>query len=74
MEAWALNLETGDKYSKRKWSNYFDNTRVKFIPGSILGLLLDMDRGIINFYLNGFDLGPAFVSDELRKGKFYPFV
>ena len=74
MGCWAMNLETGDKYYRRKWSNYFDNTRVKFLPGSIIGILVDMDRGILNFYLNGLDLGPAFINEELKKGKLYPFV
>lgn len=71
---WGLNLETGDKYCKKKWRAYFDNSKVKFSVGSVIGLLLDMDRGFISFYLDGYDLGPAFVSEELREGKFYPFV
>lgn len=69
-----MNLETGDKYEKRKWSSYFDNSQVRFMQGSIIGVLLDMDRGILSFYLDGHDLGPAFVSEDLRKGKFYAFI
>lgn len=72
--AWALNLETGDKCHNRKWRAYFDNSKVKITTGSVIGLLLDMDRGYISFYLDGYDLGPAFVSEDLRDGKFYPFI
>jgi hypothetical protein len=42
--------------------------------GSIVGVLVDLDRGIINFYKDGHDLGQAFCSPNLKKGPFYPFV
>ena len=29
----------------------------KFVEGTIVGILLDMDRGIINFFKDGRDLG-----------------
>ena len=33
-----------------------------------------MDRGIVNFFKDGMDLGQAFVSRELKYGTLYPFV
>lgn len=33
-----------------------------------------MDRGIINFFKDGMDLGQAFVLQELKYGTLYPFV
>lgn len=44
-----------------------------FVQGSIIGLQLDADRGMLNFYKDGEDLGPAFVTGELRIGNYYPF-
>jgi len=29
----------------------------RFAVGSVVGMLIDMDRGIINFYKDGKDLG-----------------
>lgn len=36
--------------------------------------MLDADRGSINFFKDGVDLGQAFVTPELKKGHFYPFI
>jgi len=33
-----------------------------------------MDRGIVNFFKDGHDLGTAFVSTELKEGEFFPFL
>jgi hypothetical protein len=33
-----------------------------------------MDRGILNFFKDGFDLGTAFVSTDLKHGVLYPFI
>jgi len=44
------------------------------VAGTIVGVLLDMDRGIINFYKDGNDLGPAFAEDELTEGGLYPII
>lgn len=33
-----------------------------------------MDRGIVNFFKDGMDLGQAFVAQELKYGTLYPFV
>lgn len=30
--------------------------------------MIDLDRGFINFYKDGNDLGLAFASDELKEG------
>ena len=84
---WCLNLNTGDVYHNRKWREYLDldeevykpklKQRVKvnqITEGTILGCLLDMDRGLVNFYKNGKDLGQAFCQPSLQKGPFFPFI
>ena len=45
-----------------------------FVEGSIVGVLLDTDRGCINFFKDGNDLGPAYIMDELKEGEFYPLL
>ena len=37
-------------------------------------MLVDMDRGIINFFKDGRDLGQAFCNPEIKQGTFFPFV
>ena len=37
-------------------------------------MLIDRDRGIINFFINGNDLGQAFVDPMIKKGDYFPFV
>lgn len=46
----------------------------KFVEGSVVGILVDMDRGIVNFFKDGKDLGTAFCMPQLKEGKLYPFV
>lgn len=46
----------------------------KFKAGSIVGVLVDMDRGMINFYKDGRDLGQAFCQQQLKRGSLFPFV
>jgi len=62
-DVWCINLNTGDKFSKHKWKDYY-NVDVgevprfgHFISGTILGVMIDMDRGILSFYKDGNDLG-----------------
>ena len=57
------NLKAEDKLKKRK-----------FVEGTVVGLLVDMDRGIISFFKDGKDLGIAFCMPQLKQGKLYPFV
>lgn len=42
--------------------------------GSIIGMLIDMDRGIISFYKDGLELGSAFVQPNIKFGEYYPFI
>ena len=46
----------------------------KFKVGSVIGVLVDMDRGIINFFKDGKDLGQAFCQPQLKKGSLFPFM
>ena len=58
-----MNLQTGDKYSKKKWKEYYvmDKDEVPkygyFYEGCVIGVLIDMDRGIMSFYKDGYDMG-----------------
>ena len=37
-------------------------------------MLVDMDRGVINFFKDGVDLGPAFCQYSIKYGALFPFV
>ena len=41
---------------------------------TVFGVMVDMDRGTINFYKDSKDLGQAYVAPELRDGELVPFV
>jgi hypothetical protein len=45
-----------------------------FEVGTIIGVLVNLNRGSINFFKDGYDLGEAFVHKEIRKGCLYPFI
>lgn len=73
-------MASGDKFSDRRWKDYynldgdFGPRYGHFVEGTVLGVFIDMDRGIINFFKDGMDLGQAFVQQELKYGTLYPFV
>lgn len=76
---WCMNLATGDIFNKRKWMDYYnidqDNPELgHFCEGTLIGILLDMDRGYMNFYKDTHDMGQAFVTLELKYGDFHPFI
>ena len=80
-DVWALNLATGDitSQSKMKWKEYYDVDNDElgtFEPGTIVGVLCDLQRGIISFYKDGEDLGQAFVELRVKYagGNLFPFV
>ena len=78
-DVWALNLSTGDKFTGRKWRDYYNIDKDvpkygNFEEGCIIGILIDMDRGILNFFKDGYDLGQAFIQPELKRGTLYPFI
>jgi hypothetical protein len=45
-----------------------------FERASVVGVLVDMDRGFINFFKDGNDLGWAFKNEGIKLKKLYPFV
>ncbi|CAD8097596.1 unnamed protein product [Paramecium primaurelia] len=47
---------------------------VKFINTGEVGVLLDMNRGVLAFSYNGNFLGKALCSEQLKKGPIYPCV
>lgn len=80
---WCMSLQTGDKFTKKKWKAYYEidlENQVEppkhglFETGSVIGVMLDTDRGAMCFYKDGNDLGLAFLTEELREGEFMPFV
>ena len=40
----------------------------------MIGVLVDMDRGIIGFYKDGVHLGSGAVQTSLKYGAFFPFL
>jgi len=80
---WCISLFSGDKFTGQKWKRFYqidtENQLIKpkfgfFEQHSIVGIMLDMDRGFLNFYKDGVDLGQAFVSPDLKDGEFVPFI
>jgi hypothetical protein len=77
-------LNSGDKFNARRWKNYYDIDMDQnkfaipmhglFTTGTVVGTLVDMDRGIISFFKDGNDLGEAYVMPEIKDGEFFPFV
>ena len=45
-----------------------------FERNTVVGVLLDMDRGVLTFFKDGNELGPAYVMKELKSGSFIPFI
>ena len=64
-DLWCLNLATGDINTGKKWSDYYPVEEQPephygyFNVGSIVGILVDMQRGILNFYKDGSREGAA---------------
>ena len=46
----------------------------KFKKEGVLGVFLDMNRGILSFALNGDYFGVAYTNDALKKGPIFPAV
>jgi hypothetical protein len=73
-------LATGDKFNNRKWKDYYQLDGQQepmygdFEVGSIVGVLVDVERGIISFFKDGFDLGQAFMHEDIKESFLYPFV
>lgn len=82
LNVWMISLYSGDKYVFPIWQNYYNNEDDdddpsplgQMVNGSIIGVLLDMDRGYLTFFKDGNEMGVAFSSTELRCGDFYPMV
>lgn len=62
-----MSLYSGDKYYNKKWKSYYEidpeETKHKdasfgiYKESTIIGVLVDRDRGFINFFKDGNDLG-----------------
>ena len=79
-QVWAMNMNTGDKFGNKRWTGYYNLDKEPFpkygyfTDGCVIGVSVDMDRGIVSFYKDGHDLGQAFVQPELKTGYLYPFI
>ena len=83
INVWCINCATGDKFTSRRWRDYYDLDTEgpnkfplygEFEVGTIVGVLIDIERGTIHFYKDGNDLGQAFIQQEIKEGCLYPFV
>ena len=71
-DCFGLSLATGDVLVNRRWKDFYPAEEVNqygepcppkgvFTVGTTIGVLVDMDRGIIAFYKDNEDLGTACV-------------
>jgi len=51
-----------------------DMSAMSFKQGSIVGVLVDQDRGSISYFKDGEDLGIAVQNKELCVAELYPFI
>ena len=63
----------------KSWEPYYsmDKGRAEFglyQVGTVFGALIDVERGTINFYKDGNDLGLAFSGSFLTGDYFFPFI
>lgn len=79
-DIWCMNLATGDINTGKKWTDYYPVDEIPAPPygyfdeGCIVGVCVDMQRGVLSFYKDGYDLGQAFVETRLKYGDLYPFI
>jgi len=45
-----------------------------FKEGTVVGVLVDQERGTISYYKDGVDLGIAILSKEICDAQLFPFV
>jgi len=45
-----------------------------FQVGTVIGILVDLDRRTLHFYKDGVDLGQAFMNMNIKDGFLYPFI
>ena len=66
---WCFNCQSGDKFHKRKWSDYYNAAGAEspITVGTILGILVDLRAGQIRFFKDGEDLGVAFDLADIAK-------
>jgi len=66
-DVWAMSLYSGDKLGDKKYKSYYEidtDSNKLVVPkfglfgvGTIMGMMIDQDRGMINFFKDGNDLG-----------------
>jgi hypothetical protein len=73
----AINLHSGDVLANKKWKYFYDAVKMPkgpFLVGTLIGILLDLDRGMVVFYKDGEMLGIAACQLSLKYGGYFPFV
>jgi hypothetical protein len=80
-DVWCINCATGDKFNKKRWRSYYNiegmswqSEEKSFQVGTVIGILVDLDRRTLHFYKDGVDLGQAFMNMNIKDGVLYPFV
>lgn len=74
-QSWKEYYDTSDPEPGRGQNKHKiqKNSRA-FKAGSVVGCLVDMDLGTINFFKDGQNLGRAVKSETLKHGMLFPFV
>ena len=84
-DCFGMSLNTGDILTNRRWKDFYPAEQVDengdpnppkgvFKVGTVIGVLVDMDRGIVAFYKDKEDLGTACVQKSVQYGALFPFV
>eukprot|EP01084_Bolivina_argentea_P019713 36657_1 len=63
-----------DGLKKKKCNSNATDYGIKWNVGDIIGCCIDMNNGIIKYYVNGNDLGSAFDGIKFNNGGVYPTV
>ena len=58
INVWCINCATGDKFTNKRWKDYYSLNNKEpefghFEVGSLVGVLVNIDRGSINFFKDG---------------------
>jgi hypothetical protein len=71
-------MSTGDILGQGKWREYYTMDKAPllgdFQVGTIIGIYVDTEKGLLNYFKDGRDMGQAFHSPELTEGYLYPFI
>ena len=73
-ESWAVSHSGELSHNGNVRKGYISDTIWRSKPINIWGVYFDGHKGILKFYLNGIDLGPAFHGLEQVESNLYPVI